>query len=77
MASNGIIENTKKWPQATRDYYHELRNEMKRVTWPSRTQVQGTTAVVIITVFLFGAFFFVVDGFLNRTVTQFYHVFTR
>jgi preprotein translocase subunit SecE len=77
MASNGVIEKTTKWPQAVKDYYHELRNEMKRVTWPSRKQVQGTTAVVIITVFLFGAFFFVVDGILQRTVTQVYHVFTR
>jgi preprotein translocase subunit SecE len=77
MASNGAIENMKKWPQAIKDYYHELRNEMKRVTWPSRKQVEGTTAVVILTVFLFGAYFAVVDAVLTRTVTQVYKVFTK
>ncbi len=77
MASNNAIEGAKKWPQALKDYYHELRNEMKRVTWPSRKQVEGTTAVVIITVFLFGAFFFIIDGVLTRTVSKVYMVFTK
>ena len=77
MASNGAIENVKKWPTAIKDYYGELRNEMKRVTWPSRKQVEGTTGVVIVTVFLFGAYFFVVDSVLTRTVSQVYKVFTR
>ena len=77
MASNGAIENMKHWPQAIKDYYQELRNEMKRVSWPSRKQVENTTAVVIVTVFLFGAFFAVVDAILNRTVTQVYKVFTK
>ena len=77
MASNGAIESIKSWPTSIRDYYGELRNEMKRVTWPSRKQVEGTTAVVIVTVFLFGAYFAVVDTFLNRTVTQVYKIFTK
>ena len=77
MDSNGAIETVKGWPQAIRDYYGELRNEMKRVTWPSRKQVEGTTAVVILTVFLFGIYFAVVDSVLTRTITQVYKVFTR
>ena len=78
MASNGATTESKKnWLQGLKDYYHELRNEMKRVTWPSRKQVEGTTAVVIITVFLFGAFFFAVDGLLQRTVTKVYQVLTK
>ena len=77
MASNGALENVKNWPRAIQDYYGELRNEMKRVTWPSRKQVEGTTAVVIITVFLFGAYFAVVDAVLDRTVVQIHRIFTR
>jgi preprotein translocase subunit SecE len=77
MDSNGAIEKAKAWPQRIKDYYEELRNEMKRVTWPSRKQVEGTTAVVILTVFIFGAYFFVVDNILQRTITQFYHVMTK
>jgi preprotein translocase subunit SecE len=77
MASNVAIENVKNWPRSVKDYYGELRNEMKRVTWPSRKQVEGTTGVVIITVFLFGAFFWVVDAVLNRAVMQVYKLFTK
>ncbi len=76
MASSAL-ENVKNWPASIKDYYNELRNEMKRVTWPSRKQVESTTAVVIITVFLFGAYFAVVDAVLTRAVAQVYHVFTK
>ncbi len=77
MEANGAIERVKNWPRSVKEYYSELRNEMKRVTWPSRKQVESTTAVVLFTVFLFGVFFFVVDAILTRTVTQVYHAFTR
>jgi preprotein translocase subunit SecE len=50
---------------------------MKRVTWPSRKQVQATTGVVILTVFAFAAYFAVVDAVLTRTITRVYQAFTR
>ncbi|MEE8184295.1 MAG: preprotein translocase subunit SecE [Acidobacteriota bacterium] len=46
-------------------FLSEVRLELKRTTWPSWPEVRGTTVVVIITVFIFGAYFFVVDKFLN------------
>jgi preprotein translocase subunit SecE len=39
---------------------------MKKVTAPSFKEVRATTAVVIITVFLFGLFFFAVDTVIGR-----------
>lgn len=49
--------------------------EMRRVTWPSWKQVRATTLVVIITVFLFAAYFRVVDlavaAVLNRVFSAF------
>jgi len=77
MDSNGVLVKAKDWPRRVKDYYEELRNEMKRVTWPSRKQVEGTTAVVILTVFLFGVYFAVVDSVLTRTITQMYKVLTK
>jgi len=41
---------------------------MKKVTTPSRKQVQSTTVVVIITVFVFGAYFWLVDTILGRSL---------
>jgi len=50
---------------------------MRRVTWPNRKQVQGTTAVVIFSVFAFAAYFEVVDSILSRGVTAVFRVFTK
>lgn len=57
------------WPQQARDYIDEVKSEMRRVTWPSWPQVRATTGVVIAAVFLFAAYFFVVDFIVNRAIT--------
>ena len=58
----------KAWPQRAKSFYNDVRTEMRKVTVPNRKEVQGTTTVVIITVFLFGLFFWVVDGVLQKTL---------
>jgi preprotein translocase subunit SecE len=75
--SGKFLENVTAWPTRTRDYFNELKLEMKRVTWPSRKQVEGTTVVVIFTVFAFAAFFAVVDALLNDSVTRMYKALSR
>ena len=65
------------WPQRTKSYVEELRTEMKRVTWPSWKQVRATTGVVIAAVFLFAAYFFVVDAIVNAAITKTINYFTR
>jgi preprotein translocase subunit SecE len=54
-------------------FLSDVRAEMRKVVAPSRKEVQATTSVVIITVFLFGFFFFVVDLIFNRAL---HHVLT-
>ena len=41
------------WWQRGRDFLVEVRNEMKRVTWPTRREVYATTVVVILTSLFF------------------------
>ena len=65
------------WIERTKDYINELKLEMRRVTWPNRKQVQGTTAVVIISVFLFAGYFEIVDSILSRGITAVFRVFTK
>jgi preprotein translocase subunit SecE len=48
------------WNEFTR-FLSDVRAEMRKVVTPSRKEVQSTTTVVIIAVFLFGLFFFVCD----------------
>ena len=50
------MAEVQKWAQSTKDYVNDLKLEMRRVTWPNRKQVEGTTAVVIISVFAFAAY---------------------
>jgi len=77
MESNQFLESAKAWPNQTRDYFKELQNEMRRVSWPSRKQVEGTTVVVIVTVFAFAGFFAAVDAILNDSVVRLYHYLAR
>jgi preprotein translocase subunit SecE len=56
-------------PQETKNYIEEVQAEMKRVTWPTWHQVRATTGVVIAAVFLFAAYFFVVDSICSRAIT--------
>jgi len=49
-------------------FLSEVRNELKRVTWPSRKEVYATTVVVILTSMFFGMYLFVLDFGLNSLV---------
>ncbi len=67
------VEVTKtNWVDSTREYLNDIRSEMRRVTWPSRQQVESTTLVVILSVFVFAAYFKIVDKVIEQTVTRGY-----
>ena len=44
--------------------------EMKKVSWPGRSEVVGTTVVVIVACFLFGFYLFVVDSGLSWLIDK-------
>jgi len=60
----------------TREFLHDVRVEMKQVTWPSREDVVSTTAVVIATVAFFGVFLALVERIaqwgLDRLLSYFH-----
>ena len=60
----------------TREFLHDVRVEMKQVTWPSRDDVVSTTAVVIATVAFFGIFLAIVERIaqwgLDRLLSYFH-----
>ena len=72
-----MADEKKNWVQSTRDYVNELKLEMRKVSWPNRKQVESTTAVVIISVFLFAGYFAVVDSVLQAGVKQVLSFFTK
>jgi preprotein translocase subunit SecE len=47
--------------EGTKEFLHDVRVEVKQVTWPSREDVISTTGVVIATVAFFGVFLAIVE----------------
>ena len=56
------------WWQNSREFVTEVRNETRRVTWPSRKEVYATTIVVILTATFFGLYLWGLDLVLDRLV---------
>ena len=54
--------------ERARTFLSEVRNELKRVTWPSQREVYATTVVVILTSAFFGIYLFVLDFGINNLV---------
>lgn len=57
------------WKEFTR-FLSDVRAEMRKVVAPSRKEVQATTTVVLVAVFIFGVFFFVVDWIFGLGLTH-------
>ena len=76
-AGGSFGDRLKSWPERIKSFYHDVRTEMRKVTAPSWKEVQATTAVVVITVFIFGVYFFVVDSVIQKGVNQLYSYFGK
>jgi len=58
-------EKIKDLSERTTQFYGDVRGEIRKVSWPGRDEVVGTTLVVIGAVFFFGVFLGVVDQVLE------------
>jgi preprotein translocase subunit SecE len=56
-------------------FFTEVRTELKKVSWPGRKEVYGTTVVVICAVFFFGVYLGLVDLILRLGVDQIFRLF--
>ena len=50
------------------EFVQQVRQELARVTWPTRKETLVTTGMVFVMVFIAAAFFFVVDQALSYGV---------
>jgi preprotein translocase subunit SecE len=65
------------WPERVKTFYNDVRTEMRKVTTPSFKDVQATTTVVIITVFLFGLYFWAVDNTIGSGINYLFKYLTH
>jgi preprotein translocase subunit SecE len=70
--NTGLLDNVKSAPAGwwgnLRTFLTEVRNELKRVTWPSKKEVYATTVVVILTSIFFGVYLFAIDVAFGQVV---------
>jgi preprotein translocase subunit SecE len=62
--SNPLDKVVGVWKEFTH-FLSDVRGEMRKVVTPSRKEVEATTTVVLVAVFIFGLFFFIVDSIFS------------
>ena len=75
IISNRMMESVKEAPRNCINFYGDVKTELKKVTWPTKKEVYGTTVVVIVTVFFFGFYLALVDLLLSYGVTYVFNFF--
>jgi preprotein translocase subunit SecE len=75
--ANDRLEPVKARTAQLGEFFHDVRSEMKKVSTPTREQVQSTTVVVLITVFVFALYFWLVDNMLRYTLDKFIYRFSH
>ena len=69
------VEKVKEFSATSKQFYLDVRQEMKKVSWPSKDEVFGTTVIVIASVFFFGFYLGIIDTFLSwgfKTVLDYF-----
>ncbi len=75
-AQPSFVEQVKSLPDRVKAFYGDVRNEMRKVTTPTRKEVEATTMVVIVTVFIFGVYFWAVDGVIGKSLDGVFKYFS-
>jgi preprotein translocase subunit SecE len=58
------------WWNRTSAFLKEVHLELKKVTWPTRQEVAGTTGVVLVIVVIFSIFLYGADLVFGKIVTE-------
>jgi preprotein translocase subunit SecE len=70
------VEKIKGWYQSSKQFYLDVRAEMKKVSWPSKDEVFGTTVIVVASVFFFGIYLGLIDAVLAQGFKRVLDYFT-
>ncbi|HVT19695.1 MAG TPA: preprotein translocase subunit SecE [Thermoanaerobaculia bacterium] len=65
------------WWKRIREFLSETRSEMRKVSFPSRDEVVGTTVVVVVTSFVFAVFLYIADVIIQKGYVAIVQVFSR
>ena len=65
---NAVVARPKQWWLSTREFFRDTNAEMKKVTWPTKNEVVGTTAVVIVATVIFALFLWGCDVLFYKAI---------
>jgi len=60
-----------RWYKRFINFLRDTKAELKKVTWPSRSEVTSTTIVVIIATVFFGFYLFFMDVLFSWLISHF------
>ena len=63
-----LIAKPKEWWTITREFWTETRAEMRKVTWPGRQEVIGTTFVTLIATIVFAVYLWGCDVIFYKAI---------
>lgn len=64
------IERATSGPQRLVEFLKDTRQEMRKVVTPTRDEVRTNTVIVIATVFVFAAYFMLIDQTIGRGIDK-------
>jgi preprotein translocase subunit SecE len=53
---NAVVAKPKQWWLSTKEFFRDTSSELKKVTWPTKNEVVGTTVVVIVATIVFAVY---------------------
>jgi preprotein translocase subunit SecE len=65
---NAIVAKPREWYLLTREFFRDTIAEMKKVTWPGRPEVVGTTIVVIVATVIFALYLWGCDVVFYKAI---------
>jgi preprotein translocase subunit SecE len=65
---SAVVARPKQWWATTKEFFRDTNAEMKKVTWPTKNEVVGTTTVVIVATIVFALFLWGCDELFGRGV---------
>ena len=81
MADTAVVESNEQGtgiqrstagPERLMLFLKDVRQEMRKVVTPTRAEVQSNTIVVVATVFIFAAYFALIDFALGNSLDKFF-----
>jgi preprotein translocase subunit SecE len=68
------MEHLGAYVSKVREFFREVTAEFRRVAWPARREVTGSTTVVLVVVVALAVFLYVVDQVLSVSVQQIFRL---